>query len=213
MEPISSSNDSLTQALPALPTELWLQILECTNIHDAAHLWSMVRHVSRQFKDYVERLFIATYLPKFAISLALPRRDPTTGTLRWSGTPIPGTQIVMSYDHINLDHCHVLFRSPVLLEDRSESKSVQELKDTFVLPKERLEAAVPWVYFGNNPLTGSSMMVPANIHWDDKEKTWVWEVNWIKLISQFYMAKHKSKFKTGTLPEKKKRVFGSGSWR
>lgn len=175
--------------LPHLPTELWLQILENATIYDANHLWTTVRHVSRQFLDYVDRLFMSIYLPKFAISLALPRRDPTTGALRWPGGPIPGAQIVMSFDHITPDQRYVVFKSPVALKDGAELRTVEELRETSVLPKERLQDAPAWVHVNNNPLTGLSMDVPANIEWDATSKVWIWRVDWRRLVSKFYEAK------------------------
>jgi hypothetical protein len=70
-------------SVPALPTELWLQILELASIHEAEHLWKSVRRTSRQFQDYIERLFVSTYLPRSGISLSLPRRSTSDTTRRF----------------------------------------------------------------------------------------------------------------------------------
>ncbi|CAO2654156.1 Nn.00g108890.m01.CDS01 [Neocucurbitaria sp. VM-36] len=195
-----------------LPTELWLQILENSTIYDANHLWTTVRHVSRPFLDYVERLFMSTYLPKFAISLALPRRDPTTGALRWPGDPIPGAQIVMSFDHVTPDQRYVVFKSPVALKDGLEMKTVEEFRETSVLPKERLQDAPAWVYLNKNPLTGLSMDVPADIQWDGTSKVWFWRVDWRRLVSIFYKAKQDQKMgiKSAPVQVNQRRVMNHG---
>jgi hypothetical protein len=147
----------------ALPAEIWLQILENTPIREAYHLWSSVRHVSLRFKDLVERLFKSTYLPTFAISLSLPRRDPTTGALKWPKDPIPRAQIIMSFNCISSDQNYAQFQSPVAIKFGSETKNMEELMHDFVLTKERLRDAPPWVYSGNSTPTGVSMRVPPNI--------------------------------------------------
>lgn len=196
-----------------LPPELWLHILENTSIYDAKHLWTQVRHVSRQFRDFVERLFFSTYLPKFAISLSLPKRNPTTGALKWPGAPIPGAQIVFSYDGMNSQRRSVVFRSPLTLHNGSNVQTVEALRNALVLPVERLQAAPPWVFFNKNPMTGLSMSVPAEISWDDDKKTWVWRVEWRRLLTQFYRAKEDLKCKTMSLPIGKSRAVRRGGRR
>ena len=87
----------------ALPTEIWLQILEQTSGLDAEHVWTTVRCVSLQFKRLVEQAFVSAYLQQFSISLSLPRRHPVSGALIWPGA-IPNAQIVISstrFAHIN----------------------------------------------------------------------------------------------------------------
>jgi hypothetical protein len=143
-----------------LPAELWLHILEQVSVHEAGHLWTAVRNVSRQFKDLVERLFRPTYLPTFAITLTLPRRDPTSGALLWPGAPIPRAQLSMLFDSLSADERYAQFRSPNVLREGTNERSVEELKDTSVLPLERLEAATAWVHFTRNQLTGMAMHVP-----------------------------------------------------
>jgi hypothetical protein len=172
-----------------LPAELWLHILEQASIHEAGHLWTTVRHVSRQFKDLVERLFGSTYLPMFAITLALPRRDPTSSALLWPGAPIPRAQLSMPFDGLSLDERYAQFRSPSVLREGTNVKSVEELKDTSVLPLERLQAAMAWVHFTRNQLTGIAMLVPGHLSWDEEQKTWVWSVKWTSLMTQFYGSK------------------------
>jgi hypothetical protein len=174
---------------PCLPTELWLQILENTSIHEAEHLWIAVRQVSRQFQDYVERLFISTYLPQFAISLSLPRRSSRDGTQRcWPGT-IPNAQIIMSFAHMTSEERFVTFISPVELGYGDERESVEELRVSGVLPKARLLEAPAWVYLGKNYMAGRPLRLAMDIEWDRTRQQWVWSVEWRKLVSRFYRAK------------------------
>jgi hypothetical protein len=172
-----------------LSAELWLHILEQVSVHEAGHLWTTVRNVSRQFKDLVERLFRSTYLPTFAITLTLPRRDPTSGALLWPGAPIPRAQLSMLFDSLSADERYAQFRSPNVLREGTNERSVEELKDTYVLPLERLEAATAWVHFTRNQLAGMAMPVPRYISWDEEQNTWVWRVKWMNLMTRFYVLK------------------------
>jgi hypothetical protein len=184
-----------------LPVELWLHILERASIYEASHLWTAVRHVSRKFKDLVERVFASIYLPMFAITLSLPRRDPTSGALLWPGAPIPRAQLSMSFDGLNADESFALFRSPSVLKEGTNATSVEELKNTSVLPLERLQAATAWVHFTRNQLTGIAMRVPGYLSWDEERKTWVWSVKWKDLMTQFY-ASRKQKSSVQVQPSK-----------
>ena len=198
----TSSNEGVEHSPPtppALPTELWLQILEQADTPEAVHLWTTVRFVSLNFKDYIERLFATTYLPQSTISLALPRRDPTTGALKWPGAPIPRARIIFMFDNITLDQQHVLFRSPETLGSQAERASVEELRYTGALPEERLRAAPPWVNIGRNSSAGLSMDVSGRFAWDNERKTCTWEVDWRKLVTRFYLAKKESKLKRESL--------------
>ena len=188
---MASSSAPAPSPLLALPAELWLTILEQTTVYDAINLWITVRRVSRAFQDLVERLFLSTYLPKFSISLALPRRDAATGALKWSATPIPGSQVVMSFDRVDADKVTLLLKSPATLRQGSEVVSLAELRDQAVLPLERLKAAPPWVYFNKNALTGLIVNVPPRIEWDEERGVWIWRIDWKRLVSQFYNTKAK----------------------
>jgi hypothetical protein len=174
---------------PALPTELWLQILEQTDRHDASHLWSTVRLVSKPFKEYVERHFISVYLPDITISLALPRRDPATGALKWPGDPIPRARIIFSFDGTTSDQQNIILKSSKSLGPPGETKSVAELRRAGGLPEERLREAPPWLNIGKNALAGVSVAVNGTFCWDDGRKIWTWEVDWRKLVTHFYRAK------------------------
>jgi len=177
------------RSIPTLPTELWLQILEQVDPRDASHLWGTVRFVSSQFRDYVERHFVSNYLPDVTISLPLPRRDPTTGTLKWPGEPIPRARILFSFERITTNQQCAVLRSSESLGPFGETKTVDELRRGGALPEERLREAPPWVHIGKNHLTGVSVAVKGKFCWDEDRKIWTWEVNWRKLLTQFYRAK------------------------
>jgi hypothetical protein len=176
---------------PTLPSELWLQIFEhalATSNEAAEHLWVHARRVSVSFKNLIERIFDSICLRRFAISLALPRRDPTTGRSLWPGA-VPGVQVNMSIVSVDTERSTATFASPLVLTDGSDEKSVEELKMAGVLPKERLRAAPAWVCANQNPLAGLTTRLPRNIEWDEQKKVWTWELQWRKLVTQFYEAK------------------------
>jgi hypothetical protein len=156
--------------IPALPTELWLQILELASIHEAEHLWISVRRTSREFRDYVERLSVSTYLPQFAISLSLPRRNTSDTTPRcWPGA-VPKAQIIMSFDNMALNERYATFISPMKLKHGEERASVEELRVSGVLPKARLLEAPAWVYPSKSYMAGRPLHMPMDIEWGDSRK-------------------------------------------
>ncbi|KAE8839766.1 hypothetical protein PTNB73_04177 [Pyrenophora teres f. teres] len=177
---------------PALPTELWLQILEQADAYD---LWESVRPTSRAFKDHVERIFVSMHLPELSNSLALPRRDPITGALKWPGEAIPQTQIVFSFDKLAANPQYAVLKSPESLGRGGDVKSVDELYRIGVLPKERLQEAPQWVKLGRNHMTGFSTAAVGRFDWDEERKIWTWGVNWRKLLTQFYHAKGEARLK------------------
>ncbi|KAH3919523.1 hypothetical protein HBH56_015420 [Parastagonospora nodorum] len=174
---------------PHLPTELWLQILENTSTHEAEHLWMAVRQVSRQFRGYVERLFVSSHLPHFAISLSLPRRSSNDGSHRcWPGA-IPNAQVIMSLHHTTLEERFATFVSPVELGCGDERASVENLRASGVLTEARLLEAPAWVYLGKNYMAGRSIPLPMDIEWNQAKHRWVWPVEWRVLVGRFYKAK------------------------
>jgi len=177
---------------PALPTELWLQILEQT---DTCDLWNNVRLTSRAFKDYVDRIFVSTHLPKLSNSLALPRRDPITGALKWPGEAIPQTQIVFSFDKMAADSRYAVLKSPESLGRGGDIKSVDELRRIAVLPKERLQEAPNWIKIDRNSMAGFSTVAVGRFDWDEERQVWTWEVDWRMLLTQLYQAKGKARLK------------------
>jgi hypothetical protein len=172
-----------------------------------------VRLVSLTFKDYIERLFATTYLPVSTISLALPRRDPVTGALKWPGALIPRARIVFTFDSLTLEKKrYVRFMSP---ETLGSTENVDELRRAGTLTEERLRAAPPWVHVGRDVKAGLRVDVPPRFGWDDGRKIWVWEVDWRKLVTGFYRAKREMKDKRGlTAVGRRGRYKGGsdGSW-
>lgn len=150
--------------------------------------------------------------PGISLYLSPPRRDPTTGTIVWPGPPISGTRVVFWFDQITPDQDYILLRSLTVLSDRSGFQSVEKLKDTSVLPEERLQAASPWVSFGKTYLTGLSMKVPARLDWDRERKTWTWVVAWKTLASQYYQAKQNKILEPHFKQSKRKQRVRHGDW-
>ena len=180
-----------TTQVPVLPTELWLDILGETSISEVEHLWISARLTSRHFKDHVERLFATTYLPCFAISLALPRRDPASGASKWPGA-ILNAQIVMTFDSVGLNNRYVTFVSPSCIRAGDEVQNLEELKDQHVLPKARLEEAKAWVYL-QKYMSGLTMQLPRHIEWNERRKRWEWQLDWRKFVTRFYTAKSEAR--------------------
>ncbi|KAH8724505.1 hypothetical protein GQ44DRAFT_827461 [Phaeosphaeriaceae sp. PMI808] len=186
---------SITQIFaPTLPIEIWLQILKGIPTYEAEHLWISIRHVSLQFRDYVDALFITTYLPQFTLSLALPCRDPDTGALTWRYA-IPSAQILMSFERLAADQCYAIFVSPLEIKDRDMTKSVEELRATNALPRERLIKAPTWVYANNNYMAGRIMAMRMGIDWDAERRRWIWQVDWRTLITRHYRTRMEARTK------------------
>ena len=186
----------MQQTLPNLPTELWLDILEHTVTRDNADfLWCTVRRVSRQYKAYVERLFQTRYLLNLTISLGLPLRDTTTGALLWPGEHIPGRQLKMAYRELRSDGQTAVITSPAILRDNLTAKSVEKLRNSSTLTKERLQAAPAWVSLSSSPIKGCIVDVPVCVEWDEEQKIWVWELRWRELVSKFCYAKQEKRAK------------------
>lgn len=171
-----------------LPAEIWLQILEH---NDPKHLWLSVRTVSRTHQDLVERLFTSTYLQRLTIALSLPRRDPATSKLKWPGDPLPGAQMVMRYARLGDDKSKVRLESPVLVRDWRGEMTLELLRETGVLPKQRLEEAPANVNMSRHTMAGVAVDLPVRVEWDDGLKVWVWEVEWRGLLSRFFEAKER----------------------
>lgn len=192
------SNDNVTtvrtkSCLPTLlPTEIWLQILEDETILNRRQLWCISRHVSRLFKDCVERIFVTKHLPDLRISLALPRHNPVTGALKWPGRPIPRASMILSFDQVNDERGSVVHRSPAELLDGSTPVSIAMLRDSQVLTKYRLQEATSWLYFSKNMLTGIYMEVKGDISWNAEDEVWTWEMDWRTTLTQFFRQKEQS---------------------
>lgn len=66
------TSPTITQTMStlALPTEIWIRVLESLRTENV-ELWMSMRHVSRGFKDAVETIFRDKHLPKTFIDIDL----------------------------------------------------------------------------------------------------------------------------------------------
>ncbi|KAF2819751.1 hypothetical protein CC86DRAFT_374884 [Ophiobolus disseminans] len=177
-----------------LPTELWLQIFEQSWFLSRDYLWTTVRVVSHRYKDVVERIFVSTYLPGFAISLSLPRYNSESGALAWP-VAVNNTSIVMAFDSISSDREHALFISPCTVTVGTAPRSMEDLRKQNIMPLKRLQDAPAWVYTNKNYGGGISLKIPRHIDWDAERELWGWKVEWRTLVSNFYRAKEAARYK------------------
>lgn len=169
-----------------LPAELWLQILEH---EDPKHLWLSVRNVSPVYQSLVERLFTSKYLQRLQIALSLPRRDAASSKLKWPGDAIPGSQLVMAYARLSQDGNRVHLVSPTVVQDRNGERTIEELRNTGILPKERLEEAPTNVNMSTHPMASLTVKLRVEVEWNEVKKRWVWDVEWRSVLSRFFDAK------------------------
>jgi hypothetical protein len=99
----------------------------------------------------------------------------------------------MSFNGLSSDGRYIYFRSPSVLNEGTRVESVEELKNTSVLPLKRLEAATVWVHFTQNQLTGLQMHVPRHVSWNGEQGAWIWKLEWKNLITQFYEKKREQR--------------------
>jgi hypothetical protein len=171
---------------PQLPTEIWLQVLEHD---DPKHLWMSVRNVSRKYQEIVERLFRSQYLQRIKIAFSLPRRDAASSRWKWPGDAIPGSQLVMAYARLSADGSQLRVQSQTVVKDRNGEKTVEELRDAGILPRQRLEEAPTNVNMSTNPLASLPVKLEVVVEWDKVRKRWAWDVEWRVLLSRFFDAK------------------------
>jgi hypothetical protein len=169
-----------------LPTEIWLQVLEHD---DPKHLWLSVRNVSREYQEIVERLFRSQHLRRIKIAFSLPRRDAASSRLKWPGDAIPGSQLVMGYAGLSADGSRLRVESQAVVKDRNGEKSVEELRATGILPRQRLEEAAINVNMSTNPMASLPVKLEVAVEWDEVQKRWAWDVEWRVLLSRFFDAK------------------------
>ena len=194
-------NDANHFSVPTLPVEIWLQILE--NTQNAELLWNSVRLVSTKHKAYVERVVLSRFIPQASISLSLPRRDPTTGALLYRGQ-IPGAELSVHYTETGEDKTHVAFRTNKVGHD---GISIESLNGVDFLSQRRLEDATSWLWFGCNRAKGVNVTMDKSLYWDESEKTWVWNLDWRKLLNAYVKAKNSKKrpIKSGKTVKKMRR--------
>jgi hypothetical protein len=184
--------------LASIPTEIWFEVLEhtCVDINDAEELWLSVRPVSRQFRDIVESHFLKICLPQFSISLPLPCRDPDTGATKWR-TVFYQSQMNMSLGGMTSDKRRATFVSPTEIKSSEGTMmGLEQLKDKTLLPKTRLLESLPWVYTGKIMSAGRPLEAPKDIEWDDQQKRWIWQLDWRKMVTQFYKARIEARAKS-----------------
>jgi hypothetical protein len=174
------------ETTPQLPTEIWLQVLEHD---DPKHLWMSVRNVSRKYQEIVERLFRSQYLQRIKIAFSLPRRDAASSRLKWPGDAIPGSQLVMAYAGLSADGSQLRVESQTVVKDRNGEKTVEELRDAGILPRQRLKEAPTNVNMSTNPLASLPVKLEVVVEWDEVRKRWAWDVEWRVLLSRFFDAK------------------------
>lgn len=174
-------------ALPHLPSELWLQILE--HLDDIEYLWCTVRLVSRDYKAFVDRIFAVNFLPIISISLSLPRRDPKTGQLRYAQA-IPQSEVVFQCHQPSVGAHQISLEIPATL---ATGVTTAELTESGGLVKQRLDEAQAWMWFGRQRGKGTNVVAPKDINWNEQKKTWVWTVKWKTLVHMYFSAKQASR--------------------
>lgn len=181
------SNDDATVHVPsyALPSELWLQILEFNARRKAhlAHLWCTVRLVSRLHRSLVERLFTTTSLPTVSLSLILPRRHPDTEVLLHMYS-VPSAEVTLQDAQVQGDMLTVTTRPTV-----RDGTSMELLREQEKLSKRRLDTATSvWMSFkGYNKATSrGSVKMPIDVEWNDHDKVWQLHVEWRKMFSSYF---------------------------
>ncbi|KAF2800628.1 hypothetical protein K505DRAFT_355589 [Melanomma pulvis-pyrius CBS 109.77] len=172
-------------ALPQLPTELWLQILE--NTTDPAYLWTTLRHISPMLDSYIEKIFLSTYLPKVSAFALLPRRDPTTNALRYQKF---APEITMQYSSVSPDGSRLNLATPKVTRT---GVSIEELNETGVLSQQRMEEAVMWVSIECSRAQAVPIEGTKNMTWNEAEKVWVWEAEWRDLVTEYFEIKRVKK--------------------
>jgi hypothetical protein len=74
--------------------------------------------------------------------------------------------------------------------------SLEELKEKDLLPKARLLESFPWVYTGKIMSAGRPLEAPRDIEWDEESERWIWQLDWRKMVTQFYKARIEARAKS-----------------
>jgi hypothetical protein len=100
-------------------------------------------------------------------------------------------------DSMTPDKRSVIFVSPTeLMISTGTTMSMEELKEKNMLPKARLLEALPWVYTGKMIFGGRPLEAPKDTEWDDQRKRWTWQLDWGKMVTQFYKARMEARAKS-----------------
>ncbi|KAK7183391.1 uncharacterized protein CC84DRAFT_1206930 [Paraphaeosphaeria sporulosa] len=173
---------------PRLPTELWLQIFE--QVDDVEFLWCTLRFVSRDYKAFVDRVFVTNYLPTISFSLSLPRLDPNSGRARYM-RPVPGAEVTLHCENPDAESRRVVLSTPKALPS---GDTIEQLTASGALTKERLDEAAAWMWFGKQRTRGVNVVtINKDIRWNEEEKVWVWSVEWKAFVNKYFGAKRASR--------------------
>ncbi|KAL1595088.1 hypothetical protein SLS60_009775 [Paraconiothyrium brasiliense] len=183
-----SWSDSKAVTPPRLPTELWLQIFE--QIDDVEFLWCTLRLVSKEYKAFVDRVFVTKYLLTISFSLSLPRLDPDTGRARYA-RPVPGAEITLHCRHPDAESSRVTLATPKAVPS---GDTIEELTASGALSKQRLDEAQAWMWFGKQRTRGANVAtINKDIRWNETEKAWTWSVDWEAFVNRYFGAKKASR--------------------
>lgn len=169
----------------ALPTELWLQILEVDALSPThlVHLWRSVRPVCRAHKSHVERIFATIYLPTLSLSLSLPRRNPITGAMLHAYA-VPDAEVTLQGARVEGDML-IMATLPTV----RDGATMQQLRERDQLSKQRLDTATSvWMWFGGAKARGkgSKVKMPLDVQWDEGDRVWQIKVQWMKLVTSYF---------------------------
>jgi hypothetical protein len=173
---------------PLLPTELWLQIFE--QVDDVEFLWCTLRLVSRDYKAFVDRVFVTNYLPTISFSLSLPRLDPSTGRARYM-YPVPGAEVTLHCENPDAESSRVVLATPKALPN---GDTIELLTSSGALTKQRLDEAEAWMWFGKQRTRGANVAtLNKDLRWNEDDKVWVWSVDWEAFVNKYFGAKRASR--------------------
>lgn len=183
-----SRSNSNPATAPRLPTELWLQIFE--EVDNVEFLWCTLRLVSRDYKAFVDRVFVTNYLPTISVSLSLPRLNPETGRARYM-RPVPGAEVAFHCENPNAESPRVVLSTAKALPN---GDTIEKLTASGALTKERLDEAEAWMWFGKQRTRGVNVAtIDKDIRWHENEKVWAWSVDWEAFVNKYFGAKRASR--------------------
>ena len=97
----------------------------------------------------------------------------------------------MAYAGFSADERRLRVESQTAVKDRNGEKTVEELRDAGILPRQRLEEAPTNVNMSTNPLASLPVKLEVVVEWDEVQKRWAWDVEWRVLLSRFFDAKER----------------------
>ncbi|KAL5413747.1 hypothetical protein PMIN04_009322 [Paraphaeosphaeria minitans] len=183
------SSSSAKPGMPLrLPTELWLQIFE--QVDDVEFFWCILRLVSKEYKAFVDRVFVTDYLPTISFSLSLPRLDPNTDRARYMRA-VPGAEVTLHCKTPTAESIWVVLTTPKALPS---GDTIEQLTVSGALTKERLDEAAAWMWFGKQRTKGANVAtINKDIRWNEEDKVWFWSVDWEAFVNRYFGAKRASR--------------------